>query len=127
MALQSCYECNKDISTNAILCPQCGAPQNPVSGLIDKAKKKIDEVKEGGVSGLIDKAKEGGGFLLNSFKSFKKNRVEEKKHKLKDLEKLNKRLLSTFGPDDQFSEGTLRSKDYRKKKNPTIQDLDQEE
>jgi hypothetical protein len=127
MALQSCYECNKDISTNAILCPQCGAPQNPVSGLIDKAKEKIDEVKEGGVSGLIDKAKEGGGFLLNSFKSFKKNREEEKKQKLNDLEKLNKRLLSTFGPDDQFSEGTLCSKDYRKKKNPTIQDLDQEE
>ena len=38
MALQSCYECNKEISTKAIICPQCGAPQNPVSGLVDKAK-----------------------------------------------------------------------------------------
>ena len=57
MALQSCYECNKEISTKAIICPQCGAPQNPVSGLVDKAK-----------SGLIDKAKEGGGFLRKNFK-----------------------------------------------------------
>ena len=36
MALQSCYECNKEISTRAIICPQCGAPQNPASGSIDK-------------------------------------------------------------------------------------------
>ncbi len=40
MALQSCYECNKEISTKAITCPQCGAPQNPVSGLTDKVKEK---------------------------------------------------------------------------------------
>jgi hypothetical protein len=39
MALQSCYECNKEISTKAIMCPQCGAPQNPASGLMDKVKK----------------------------------------------------------------------------------------
>ena len=38
MALQSCYECNKEISTKALMCPQCGAPQNPVSGLADKTK-----------------------------------------------------------------------------------------
>ena len=38
MALQSCYECNKKISTKALMCPQCGAPQNPISGLVDKAK-----------------------------------------------------------------------------------------
>jgi hypothetical protein len=38
MALRSCYECNKEISTKAIMCPQCGAPQNPVSGLVDKVK-----------------------------------------------------------------------------------------
>jgi|APSaa5957512535_1039671.scaffolds.fasta_scaffold145192_2 hypothetical protein len=38
MALHSCYECNKEISTKAIMCPQCGAPQNPVSGLADKVK-----------------------------------------------------------------------------------------
>ncbi len=53
MAIQSCYECNKDISTKAIICPQCGAPQNPVSGLMDKAKgflsknlKKIEKELE---------------------------------------------------------------------------------
>ena len=40
MALQSCYECNKEISTKALMCPQCGAPQNPVSGLTDKVKEK---------------------------------------------------------------------------------------
>ena len=40
MALKSCYECNKEISTKAIVCPQCGAPQNPVSGLVDKVKEK---------------------------------------------------------------------------------------
>ena len=27
MALKSCYECNKGISTKAIVCYQCGAPQ----------------------------------------------------------------------------------------------------
>ena len=27
MPLKSCYECNKEISTKAIACPQCGAPQ----------------------------------------------------------------------------------------------------
>jgi len=27
MAFKSCYECNKEISTEAIVCPQCGAPQ----------------------------------------------------------------------------------------------------
>jgi len=32
MALQSCYECNKEISTKAVMCPHCGAPQNSVSG-----------------------------------------------------------------------------------------------
>ena len=50
MALKSCYECNKKISTKAIMCPQCGAPQNPVSGLMDKAKgflaKKKDEARK---------------------------------------------------------------------------------
>jgi len=39
MALKSCYECNKEISTKALMCPQCGAPQNPVSGLADKVKE----------------------------------------------------------------------------------------
>ena len=56
MALQSCYECNKKISSKAIICPQCGAPQNPVSGLVDKAKKVA-------VSSLLDKAKELFRFL----------------------------------------------------------------
>ena len=27
MPLKPCYECNKEISTKAIVCPQCGAPQ----------------------------------------------------------------------------------------------------
>ena len=27
MAMKSCYECNKEISTEAIVCPQCGVPQ----------------------------------------------------------------------------------------------------
>ena len=52
MALQSCYECNKKISTKALMCPQCGAPQNPVSGLVDKAK---------------------GGFLGKTFNKVKNN------------------------------------------------------
>ena len=67
MALQSCYECNKEISTKAIMCPQCGAPQNPVSGLMDKAKEKIgktfkkvkEEIKE--IQEERDFNKEGGG------------------------------------------------------------------
>jgi hypothetical protein len=72
MALQSCYECNKDISTKAIICPQCGAPQNPVSGLIDKA----------------------GGFLKNAFQKGKNhlememNRREIKRKINEDLEKI---------------------------------------
>ena len=60
MALQSCYECNKEISSKAIICPQCGAPQNPVSGLVDKAKKVA-------VSSLLDKAKELFRFLRKYF------------------------------------------------------------
>ena len=60
MALQSCYECNKKISSKAIICPQCGAPQNPVSGLVDKAKKVT-------VSSLLDKAKELFRFLRKYF------------------------------------------------------------
>ena len=60
MALQSCYECNKEISSKAIICPQCGAPQNPVSGLVDKAKKVT-------VSSLLDKAKELFRFLRKYF------------------------------------------------------------
>ena len=60
MALQSCYECNKEISSKAIICPQCGAPQNPVSGLVDKAKKVT-------VSSLLDKAKELLRFLRKYF------------------------------------------------------------
>ena len=67
MALQSCYECNKEISTKALMCPQCGAPQNPVSGLMDKAKEKIgktfkkvkEEIKE--IQEERDFNKEGGG------------------------------------------------------------------
>jgi predicted amidophosphoribosyltransferase len=55
MALQSCYECNKEISTKAIMCPHCGAPQNPVSGLVDKT--------------------------LNVFKKFKNDRDRKKKGK----------------------------------------------
>jgi len=66
MALRSCYECNKEISTKAIMCPQCGAPQNPVSGLVDKA---------------IDKAKEGGGFLQNAFKKVKNHLESEREQK----------------------------------------------
>ena len=66
MALRSCYECNKEISTKAIMCPQCGAPQNPVSDLIDKA---------------IDKAKEGGGFLQNAFKKVKNHLESEREQK----------------------------------------------
>ena len=27
MPLKPCHECNKEISTKAIICPQCGAPQ----------------------------------------------------------------------------------------------------
>jgi len=27
MSLKPCFECNKDISTKAVACPQCGAPQ----------------------------------------------------------------------------------------------------
>ena len=59
MAIQSCYECNKEISSKAIFCPQCGAPQNPVSDLIEHPK----------VSGLIDKAKEKSRFLRKTFKN----------------------------------------------------------
>ena len=66
MALKSCYECNKEISTKAIICPQCGSPQNPVSDLIDKA---------------IDKAKEGGGFLQNAFKKVKNHLESEREQK----------------------------------------------
>jgi hypothetical protein len=46
MALQSCYECGKEISSKAIMCPQCGAPQNPASGLVDKTKRFFAKLKE---------------------------------------------------------------------------------
>jgi uncharacterized membrane protein YvbJ len=60
MPLKPCHECNKEISTKAIICPQCGAPQNPVSDLVDKAKKV-------NVSSLLDKAKEPFRFLRKYF------------------------------------------------------------
>ena len=65
MALQSCYECNKTISSKAIICPQCGAPQNPFLGLVDKAKEVT-------VSSLVDKAKELFRFLRKYFIEFVK-------------------------------------------------------
>ena len=64
MALQSCYECNKEISTKAIMCPQCGAPQNPVSGLVDK-------VKEGFLGKTFNKAK-------NNIKEFSRDKEIER-------------------------------------------------
>ena len=53
MALRSCYECNKEISTKAIVCPQCGAPQNPVSGLMDKTKGFFSKKKEAFIKGVV--------------------------------------------------------------------------
>ena len=64
MALQSCYECNKEISTKALMCPQCGAPQNPVSGLVDK-------VKEGFLGKTFNKAK-------NNIKEFSRDKEIER-------------------------------------------------
>lgn len=64
MALQSCYECNKEISTKAIMCPQCGAPQNPVSGLADK-------VKDGFLGKTFNKVK-------NSIREIARNKIVER-------------------------------------------------
>jgi hypothetical protein len=58
MALQPCYECNKKISTKAIMCPQCGAPQNPASGLMDKAKGFLLKKKESFMIGIEEARKE---------------------------------------------------------------------
>jgi hypothetical protein len=41
MALRSCYECNKEISTKVFKCPQCSAPQNPVSDWVEKALDRL--------------------------------------------------------------------------------------
>ena len=76
MALQSCYECNKEISTKAIICPQCGAPQNPVSGLVDKAKD---------------------GFLGKAFKNLKENAtkaIDRKMEEVKIKRKIEENLAS---------------------------------
>jgi hypothetical protein len=89
MALQSCYECNKEISTKAILCPQCGAPQNPVSGLADKVKEK-------------------GGFLLNAFRNFKEDR-ERDKSKI-EYRKEHPEQYSDF--DDLFENKDKKSESY---------------
>jgi hypothetical protein len=64
MALQSCYECNKEISTKALMCPQCGAPQNPVSGLADK-------VKDGFLGKTFNKVK-------NNIKEIAANKIVER-------------------------------------------------
>ena len=78
MALQSCYECNKEISTKALMCPQCGAPQNPVSGLVDKAKN---------------------GFFGKTFKKVKnhlemeRNRKEIERKIEEDLEKVVQEMV----------------------------------
>ena len=58
MALQSCYECNKEISTKALMCPQCGAPQNPVSGLVGKTKGFFSRRKEAFMKGVEEGRKE---------------------------------------------------------------------
>ena len=54
MALKSCYECNKEISTKAVMCPQCGAPQNPVSGLMDKTKGFFSKKKKAFIKGVVE-------------------------------------------------------------------------
>jgi hypothetical protein len=54
MSLQSCYECGKEISSKAIMCPQCGAPQNPVSGLIDKTKRFFAKREKGFLFSLMN-------------------------------------------------------------------------
>ena len=53
MALKPCYECNKDISTKAIMCPQCGALQNPASDLIGKTTKFVSTNTNSGLMGKI--------------------------------------------------------------------------
>ncbi len=73
-AIQPCYECNKEISSKAIFCPQCGAPQNPVSDLIEHPK----------VSGLIDKGKEKVGLLRKTFKNLIEY-PERKRQEQRDL------------------------------------------
>ena len=102
MALQSCYECNKEISTKAIMCPQCGAPQNPVSGLMDKAKEKIgktfkkvkEEIKE--IQEERDFNKEGGELekMLEEMSPFS-GRIRRMKE-----EKESKTILSKFRPKE---------------------------
>jgi hypothetical protein len=97
MALKSCYECNKEISTKSIICPQCGAPQNPVSGLIDKEK----------VSDLIDKAinksREGGRFLQNYFKNLKEmgtKAIDRQNEKMEMKRKIKDGLEESYGDMD---------------------------
>lgn len=48
MALVKCHECGKDISTEALACPNCGAPTDP-------SKKQTLSAKEAGspILGLI--------------------------------------------------------------------------
>lgn len=38
MAIVTCLECNKEISTSALVCPYCGAPANQALGISEKEK-----------------------------------------------------------------------------------------
>jgi hypothetical protein len=83
MALKSCYECNKNISSKAVMCSQCGVPQNPVSGLMDKVKDWP---------------------LGNTFKNLKKSatkvidrKIEEKEIERK-IEEILDRKLESYAP-----------------------------
>jgi hypothetical protein len=93
MALQPCYECNKEISAKALTCPQCGAPQNPVSGLMDNAK------------GFFSKKKKA--FMKGVEEGRKKNAIREKlddlENRLQDMD--NERLSYNLPFFDDFIAG----------------------
>ncbi len=46
MALVSCPDCGKEVSTHAEACPNCGCPKDVILESVEKTKKKLKPVEE---------------------------------------------------------------------------------
>ena len=108
MGLQPCYECNKEISTKAIVCPKCGDPlwKWKLQGLIDIFKRPTHIAR--GFWRV---------FVLDPFKNFKKNREEEKKSWEEFESTLSKSYQYSVRDRAKYEEDKKKEEEDKKKRN----------
>ena len=66
MALKSCKECNKKVSTEASVCPSCGVP-NPTDGTLILKEKTIKETETKKTSKRISNLNKESSGLIKTF------------------------------------------------------------